>query len=173
MLGYRADDSMCRKGTEQLRRLLDVESDAARGVHLSAHNTMRDLEQSAGELQLHIPYFGFIKISQEGIAKDDSNKPKPAQPLPLPNGFPHSVFVANHLISTAGFGDALHLEPQPQYFLPIDNAPLTQVSRTPMNGGDLDPQQMQNPSLMASVNDWTFQGVDAAFFDSVMRGTTD
>jgi len=151
MLGHRADDSMCRKGAEQLRRLLAVESDAARGVDLSAHSTVRDLEQSAGELQLHIPYFGIIKIGQEGITKDDLNKPKPAQPLP--DDFPHSVFVANHLISTAGFGDALHLEPQPQYFLPIDDAPLAQASRTPMIGEDLDPQQMQNPSLMASVND--------------------
>jgi hypothetical protein len=171
MLGFRADDSLCRKGAEQLRRLLDVESDAARGVDLSAHSTVRDLEQNSGELQLHIPYFGIIKIGQEGITKDDSNKLKSVQPLP--NTFPHSVFVANHLISTAGFGDALHQEPQPQYLLPRDDEPLAQVARTPMIGGDLDQQKMQNPSLMASVSDWTFQGVDAAFFDSVMRGTAD
>jgi hypothetical protein len=81
------------------------------------------------------------------------------------------------VISTAGFGDALQQESQPQYFLPMSDTPVVQGSQTPIVGAnlgdDLDQHQLQNPSLMANVNDWAFQGVDTAFFDSVMRGATD
>jgi hypothetical protein len=175
MIGERADDSLSRKGAEQLRSLLKAESDAARGMELSAHSTVRDLEQSSGELQLHIPYYGIIKIGQEGITKNDSSKVKPNQIEP--NDIRHSVYVANHVISTAGFGDALQQESQPQYFLPMSDTPVVQGSQTPIVGAnlgdDLDQHQLQNPSLMANVNDWAFQGVDTAFFDSVMRGATD
>lgn len=176
IVGNRADDSLSRKGAEQLQSLLQVESDAARGMDLSAHNTVRCLEQDSGELKLHIPYFGIIKIGQEGISKDNSSENEPCQPVP--NDHPHSsVFVANHFLTSAGFGDALYQETQPQYFLPIDETQSTQVSQTPMgsanlNGGLLQ-QQAPNPALLAGVNEWTFQGVDAAFFDSVIRGTTD
>jgi hypothetical protein len=174
-VGSRADDSLSQKGAQQLRSLLQVESDAARGMDRPAHKAVRCLEQDAGELQLHIPYFGIIKIGQEGVTKDTSSKPESVQPLPNDNPY-SSVFVANHVFSTAGFADALYQVPQPQYFLPIDDTQPAQVSQPPIAGIDLGDglqQQLQDPALLASVDEWAFQGVDAAFFDSVIRGTTD
>jgi hypothetical protein len=38
-------------------------------------------------------------------------------------------------------------------------------------GHDFMQQQDMYPDLTAGMNDWIFQGVDTAFFDSLMRGT--
>jgi hypothetical protein len=63
-------DILTTKSAEQLRCLLDIESDNARGVGHTAHTTVSCLEEHSGELQLSIPYYGIIKIGREGITKD-------------------------------------------------------------------------------------------------------
>jgi hypothetical protein len=171
-VGKSADDNLTHQSAEQLQRLLDIESDTARGMEMSADCTVSCLEENCGDLQLHIPYFGIIKIGREGITKNSEADPTPAQPLPA--NVPDSIYVANHLISTMGFNEALHHEPQPWHFQPgpVSQPMRGQIPPAKSNAGNLlQEPRTQSPTLMASVNDWAFQGVDAAFFDSVMRGT--
>lgn len=169
------NDSLTHKIAEELRRLLKIESETARGMGHSAHNTVCSLEEHCGDLQLSIPYFGIIKIGREGIKKDGPIETSPLQTLPT--GIPDSVHVANHLFSTAGFGEALHQNSQATSFLSIPDVPPVQVPPLVVAGvnseEELQQQQLQCPGLAASLNDWTFQGVDAAFFDSLMRGNVD
>jgi hypothetical protein len=168
------DDNLTRKSAEQLQRLLDIESDTARGMDMTADCTVSCLEENCGDLQLHIPYFGIIKIGREGITRNRPTESATVQPLPT--NPPDSIYVANHLISTMGFKEALQHEPQPWHFQP---GPVTQSMRgqippAGVNAGSVFQEpRTQSPTLMASVNDWAFQGVDAAFFDSLMRGTVD
>jgi hypothetical protein len=173
--GKRANDSTTIKSAEQLRKLLDIENDSAHGISHSARNTLCCLEQSCGELQLSIPYFGMIKIGREGITKDGLIEANPIESLPT--DISDSVYVANHLFSTAGFGEALHQDFRPSYLLPENDTQPMRASQTVPAGlstdAELHQQQLQYPALSASVNDWPYQGVDAAFFDSVMRGAVD
>jgi hypothetical protein len=175
-VGKQTNDSLTYKSAEQIQKLLEIESDAARGMDHTAHTTLSCLEEHCGELQLTIPYFGIIKIGREGITKDISTCPPRLQGLPT--AIPDSVHVANHIFSTTGFGDALHQNAQPDYSLPVPDVEPIQGWQVQMplvisDDPESEPQQQQwrYPALAASVNDWPYQGVDAAFFDSVMRGT--
>jgi hypothetical protein len=175
-VGKRTNDSLTYKSAEQIRKLLEIESEAAQGMDYSAHTTLTCLEKHCGELRLCIPYFGIIKIGREGITKDVSTCPPRLQGLPT--DIPDSVHVANHIFSTTGFGEALHQNAQPEYFLPVPDAQTVQGSQVQMPlvvsddpESEFQQQHWRYPALAASVNDWPYQGVDAAFFDSVMRGT--
>jgi hypothetical protein len=156
-IGKRTNDSLTHKSAEQLRCLLEFESEALRGMGQSAHTTVRSLEERCGELQLNIPYFGIIKIDREGITKNGPVETAP--PLPLPPDFPDSVYAANHFFSATCFGD-VHM-------------PQGQAAPSDLNAGcDLQQNHLQYPALVAGAEDWTLQG-DAAFFDRMMRGNVD
>ncbi|KAH8733094.1 hypothetical protein GQ44DRAFT_696913 [Phaeosphaeriaceae sp. PMI808] len=173
MAAEHTDDELTTKGAAQLRRLLKVEADAARGMEYTAHNTLCSIEEQSGELQLSIPYYGIVNIGREGIRKNDE---KMSSFPVLAAHVPDSVHVANHLFSAAGFGDILHQEEVPGPFLPLSDVQIGEGTEIDLEGtaasaGDVYEQQLQYPALAASVHDWAFQGVDAAFFDNVMRGT--
>ncbi|KAF1841294.1 uncharacterized protein K460DRAFT_369334 [Cucurbitaria berberidis CBS 394.84] len=172
-MGKHTNDSLTHKSAEQLRCLLEVESGAARGEGHSAHNALSRLEEHSGELQLSIPYFGIIKIGREGITKNWPTDPNVPQPVPA--DIPGSVHVANHLLSAAGFGEALYQDAQAGPFLAIPDVQSMTVSQTALAISspeeNIHQQQLQFPGLAASIDDWAFQGVDAAFFDTLTRGT--
>lgn len=174
-VGKESNDSLTNKSAEQLRCLLEIENDAARGIDHTAHNTVCCLEEHCGELQLSIPYFGIIKIGREGITKDCTSSQLTTQPPPTEP--PDSVHVANHVFSAAGFGEALHQNSHNNSLLPMLAAQPAQESQISLNSvsaeDNLRRRPSQHPGLAASVNDWAFQGVDAAFFDSLMRGAAD
>lgn len=166
-------DNLTNKSAEQLRRLLEIESEVARGLDLSAESTVTCLEASCGELQLHIPYFGIIKIGHQGICKTDEPSLVAAQSIC--KDITGSVHVANHLFSSVGFGEMIHNEPQPWAFQPMSEQRSVQAAaHLPLvdtsTSHEHQQTDLQAPALMASVEDWAFQGVDAAFFNSLMRG---
>ncbi|OAL42984.1 hypothetical protein IQ07DRAFT_616741 [Pyrenochaeta sp. DS3sAY3a] len=109
------NDSLTHNSAEQLRRLLDIESDAARGIQHTAGNTVNSLEENCGELQLSIPYFGIIKIGRYGITRDEPNDTSSGPAIPI--NMPSSVHAANHLFSAAGLDATPHLDPLMQMFL--------------------------------------------------------
>jgi len=168
-------NSLTIGSAKTLHCLLDIESDTARGMGQTADDTVSCIEQHWNELRLSIPYLGIIKIGREGISKDWSTATNTLQPLP--DELPESVHVANHLFSVTGFGNALQQGPHTSFFpiapgietiqpLPIDPVSL-------QGDNDVGSRQLQHPGLMAGMNDWAFQGVDGAFFDSIMRGSSD
>lgn len=174
-LGKRTNDSLTLKSAEQLQWMLETETDTARGVGHSAHNTVRSLEKHCGELQLSIPYFGIIKIGRQGVTKEGSTEPNPLHSTST--DIPISVHAANHIFSAVGFGEMFNQDPQPDAYLPVPDMEPVRVPATGLTTDHaedrLHQQQLQHPGLAASVNDWAFQGIDAAFFDSLIKGSTD
>lgn len=52
----------------------------------------------------------------------------------------------------------------------VNGLPVQLTSRYQDTVSDTLLQNYQDPGLTAGVGDWTFQGVDMALFDSIMRG---
>lgn len=169
------NDNITNEAATQLRRLMIIESDASRGMNTSTESTLACLEEHCGQFKLTIPYFGIIKIDREGVTKDVPAEADLCQPQ-FPSN-PASVHVANHVLTAAGYDYTLPpQQPQMSMLLAEDNT--GQISAPQLHGTmnnayiELNQPQTQLPGVAASINDWTFQGVDAAFFESVMRGTS-
>jgi hypothetical protein len=167
-------DTLLSKSANLLECLLQVESEVMRGETHTSHTALSYLEQECSVLQLPIPYFGIIKIGREGIISTDW----PTQPASGPVGIhesPSAVNLSNHVFS---FGSRLNPTQNPHAPYPDivhDKQPFPcglegQMAISPEDG-DAQEQQILHPSLTAGLEDWTFQGVDAAFFDSLMRHT--
>jgi hypothetical protein len=162
-------DPLTSKSAEQLQRLLEVEGEAARGTRHMIENTVNDIEDRCGDqLQLSIPYFGIVKIGTSGITKLGPTQQGSTIP-PINAGQPE-------LVSHVGMSPATFEQQamstcsamsQDQQRLDPSHIAFPSPSNTIW-----DQQQWQQyPGVAASMDDWTFQGVDAAFFDSLMRGT--
>jgi hypothetical protein len=143
--------------------VLKIESETARGNSSSAHDTVTTIEQDCGDLQLSIPYFGIINIGGKGITKNRQTGLSPL--LPLSAGESHTTETFNGDFTIIGSGDTL-LRVSNVGSIPAQPALLNNVNE----GFDHD---QVYPGLAAGVDDWAFQGVDGAFFDSLMLGNAD
>ena len=182
-------DALSARSAVVIRRFLEVEEDAARGANYTARSAAGDEIMQEGkegeELHLYIPYLGTIKITrQEPNSQDTSHGyiaprmnggPQPGSSLlpsvnnwfsfspniPLTDGQSHSLLQEgieelNFTNNGAPSGHPnLSLEAE-DYGSNIDNPALQPLERL-------------SPVAMA-VDDWVFQGVDLAFFDSLMKG---
>ncbi|KAF2462557.1 uncharacterized protein BDR25DRAFT_347694 [Lindgomyces ingoldianus] len=72
------NDGLTQQSAEQLRRLLKIESDAARGKEESARDTVSNIQRNCGELQLSIPYFGIINIGRMGVTRSRQQDIQPS-----------------------------------------------------------------------------------------------
>jgi hypothetical protein len=147
-------------------------------------------------VSVHIPYFGIIKIACEGITKETSRQTSTAitshstqsQRVEVLNKTSAETFHAEPQM-LAGSGGV----PNAEAMTPVDTgyghveAPLV-ISNTyaktqeelgsllitsQLQTGMSDPlwQYGEYPELAAGGEDWVFQGVDQAFFESLMRST--
>jgi hypothetical protein len=162
-VGIYTNDTLAHHGADQLRRVLKIESETARGNSSSAHDTVTTIEQDCGDLQLSIPYFGIINIGGKGITKNRQTGLSPL--LPLSAGESHTTETFNGDFTIIGSGDTL-LRVSNVGSIPAQPALLNNVNE----GFDHD---QVYPGLAAGVDDWAFQGVDGAFFDSLMLGNAD
>lgn len=164
-------DTFVQKSAKLIRRLLDIEANAAQGSNYTtntlaehADDAENSIEDDGGELNLHIPYLGAIKITRQGPIYQEpilieeqqqhSNLPGVAQGSPFSIG----------LLSSTQMNTQLQRHEQndksaPQYFSRAESDDTIQP-------------QLELPSIAAGIDDWTFQGVDMAFFDSLMKGTS-
>ena len=169
----RTEDVLSGKTSDLLRSLLQIESNAVQQELYNAHTTLSCLEQECSVLQLPIPYFGIIKIGREGIISKDWPPQQASQQLGFDES-PDSVHVANHVFAF-GSGSIPH-QNSDATILPLPDSQTlpsqmeAQLAIAPEDNGVRN-QQVLHPSLTAGVNDWAFQGVDAAFFDNLMRGS--
>jgi hypothetical protein len=153
-------DVVTEQSAKLVRRLLEIEADAAQGSNYTARTYDGDeSEKGDEELRLHIPYLGVIKIRRQG---------------PISCG-PHPTFQAESSSLTTPFVACPHATEQPlgQSPFPGDQSqsgheqPLLQYHN--INNITLKSQNCL-PPITAGVDDWAFQGVDMAFFDSLMKG---
>ncbi|KAF2259087.1 hypothetical protein CC78DRAFT_476397 [Lojkania enalia] len=184
IVATQGEDPLTRKSANLLRRLLIVEADAAQGQIYSARKFSREESTNEGEeivLSIPIPYFGVIKISREGAI---SKEPNTTQPPPTRSS---ETYLQGSGMDMLQIGNNTPLVDfrsvygnTPASFAGASSDHLAGVSeqypvQTPTSAcsGRCDPQQEQFPCPIAGVDDWAFQGVDMAFFDSLMKGMTD
>ncbi|KAF2025071.1 hypothetical protein EK21DRAFT_77257 [Setomelanomma holmii] len=173
-MAQQMNDGFFGKCVHHLQALLQIEHDCVHGIGRSAHDTLSCLEEHCDGIQLTIPYFGIIKIGRDGVTKDE-----PAVSTQLQSGFNHvpdSIHAANYFVPAAAFDDAAHQNIQARTVLPLQDTqsmqPLQIAEGDIVAHGQIQ-QELQYPGLAASLDVWAFQGVDAAFFDSIVRGSVD
>ncbi len=146
-----------------------------------------------------IPYFGIIKIAREPVgSKEEHAHSEPRRnDSAMAKGNPdtelhtaidgessfHTAFMGHPGEKPTVQGGGLDAEPSPPgNYEPAGDAPHSRSSRDWAASGpavlsalpsemsqDLQ-QNYQYPALIAGSEDWAFQGVDLAFFESLMRG---
>ncbi|RYP57169.1 hypothetical protein DL769_009644 [Monosporascus sp. CRB-8-3] len=198
-----SQDVITEKSAELIRRLLDIEADAADGSSYTTRSVRGDDDAQEGmkegeELRLHIPYLGVIKIGRQGpISREPSlvnaaSRPHQApqvespqrEPLAasndaftsLPHASPTDEQQLSHLHGTgqdSTFSGDLPASGRPnaQLQAPGYEQSMLQYPSSSHDNIALQPHMGLCP-IAVGVNEWAFQGVDMAFFDSLMRGTS-
>ncbi|KAE8136456.1 hypothetical protein BDV38DRAFT_283944 [Aspergillus pseudotamarii] len=194
-------DIIAERSAELIRQLLQFEADTAEGnsyITRSLTDDHNDDNRERGEeLHLHIPHFGVIKIGRgRPITREPSVGHVTARSHRTPGDFTHrepsvtlnngnaplahpSPTTKNSLSNmhgvTPGFAPSGSLAasepPNEQLYTPgyeqllLDNSGFSQ---------DVVSQQspVGHPAFAAGGDAWTLQGVDMAFFDHLMRGTS-
>lgn len=161
-------DVVMEDSAKLIRQLLEIEAEAAkRGGGRSRHdaantnvrgdedNTQNSAARTHGELHLHIPYLGTIKITRQGLISRE-----PLQESLAPSSAPSQTPPPRT--------ELLYIEPTTATMLNNDTfASVPHASCTDVLQSHLDLPTVDNA---AGFDDWAFQGVDMAFFDSLMRG---
>ncbi|KAF2677991.1 hypothetical protein K458DRAFT_144681 [Lentithecium fluviatile CBS 122367] len=183
VVSTQAGDPLARGSADLLRRILLVEADAAQGQIYSARKCMQEEslhDDESNVLSIYIPYFGVLKISPEGTISKEPKRSRPLSTQPLDAmqrvAGPGLIYSANELpmVDSAQLRGYQTKSARPS---PDDTVaaspqhPLQGFSTNDLTGFDL-PQEQSIPWPIAGVDDWAFQGVDTAFFDSLMRGMT-
>ncbi|KAK0381088.1 hypothetical protein CLIM01_01552 [Colletotrichum limetticola] len=180
-------DMLSMKSADVLKSLLAIEADAAGGstftASLSSASTPASASCPAGEgrstgdarnvLQLKIPCYGTVIISpdappsrepwmpvsrnQQGMVPDSRAPGNLSAASPFVAGPMAGVCPgggASVMPGSSGQGENLQLDPNvdPRWLFELGN-----------------PNLLGN-GIAAGLEDWPFQGVDAAFFDSMIRG---
>lgn len=170
-------DRLAARLSTVLRHLLAIEADSAsnKGGSYSANvspgtNYKEDggeqgnegpsecdgcLSEGGNVLYLYIPYYGTVKIERlHGVSKSSlpvSGGRSDLLPLSADDGFAHSESV--------GFAS---LQSSHEIFIFDGHA-----------SDDQSYQTVVDPELAAGSEDWTLQGIDMVFFDSLIRGMSD
>ena len=221
-------DALSGKSSELLRRIMDIEAEAADAYQrFSAEDGRRsgiaDVTAREGEqkiLRLCVPYFGIIRIAPEGgiskeppqsqqpdahlaplgleeddtsetdatevtpstnarlprdhgsVVNQDSSRPLAADSAPVSHY--HNLWSAK---SSQQFRPPTEPQPQPQPMLgegfQTGAASSQNFQFAPQFPTVIDhtlQEQYPYPALTAGADDWAFQGVDLAFFDTLMKG---
>lgn len=134
-----------------LKDLLDIEEDAA-------HNHAKADADSADErsmLIIRMPFYGNVKISGRGIAT-----------VTLPSSEDEASQAEG--LHIGGIGSVRVTRPAKQTFSDVPDAGAVPAT------DDLDFSSAQyHHDFDPSLNDWAFQGIDTAFFESLMREAGD
>ena len=176
-----------------LRPLLDIEADAAAGglyrTTASRESREHELECTADPadggdaLRIYIPYYGAVRIERHS-APGLGEAPMAAKPgldcrcedpdgdgeLQPSKNSPASYRVggwsANADWQTVSSGRDAELQ--------LESYGLTATFGASSTAADgYDEQQLLVPGLAATVDDWALQGVDTAFFDSLLYGASE
>ncbi|KAJ5624638.1 hypothetical protein N7510_000947, partial [Penicillium lagena] len=160
-------DSLSTQSADLLRRLMAIETEAANGISpcakdLSAQMPVKGLsDDGSNSVHVQIPYYGTINITREGViskvAHPQSNVEGPNrgtfhEELPVEEHAPRMEATVD-LSTNGGYCAA------PQTVL----QPPGVICETLL-------EQNEHHILTAGADDWAFQGVDMAFFDSLLRG---
>lgn len=166
-------DVLSAQSTNLLSKLLSIESAATDGttsaeslsVQVPENEEPLQLEEANnGVVRMEIPYFGTVRIARSGVLSRESHAPviDMLDSKRSPGAPSTSVHASsyNDLAENGGFGTMAEAS-----YSSVDGIPAQ------FNGDIL--HQDQDPGLTAGMEDWAFQGVDMALFDSLMKGVDD
>lgn len=185
------EDMLAAKCADLLQYLLRIEADAAKVQGSIMDKAQGPDDGQSKALFITVPYFGTVRIARDGIKFMDTvrssyqhaNEPE----ADITIGGIGSVRVADHTITNdqrqpsaeipANLDDSANYPPPPnpcvaQVFpeSQLDTADSAQPPSAIMGDGFMMQHDLF-PGLTAGINDWVFQGVDTAFFDSLMTQT--
>lgn len=172
------EDKVTEKSAIVVKRLLEIEEDASEGSDYITKAVGREAnakqgEKIAHELCIDIPYLGTVKISRQGSI---SRKPPQSNGVPiLDRGSVSAQLPVSHSAEVSSDPTVLETIMPTEYLIAPLQTPRNEeaVSDYPSPGQDITVQAIDaiDPPA-ADINDWAFQGVDVAFFDNLMRGTS-
>ena len=197
------EDVIAESSAKLVRRLLDIEADAAEGSNYTIRSVrgddgLQEGKEEGEELRLHIPYLGVVEIARQGPISRESSRGNAVSRLcqtsqvelsqktlcPASNGGFSSLPIIpptneppldhlNDMVQDSTFsGNLLASEcPNAQLRAPECEHSMLQYPNPTYENMTLQPS-VDLPPIAAGVDDWVFQGVDMAFFDSLMRGTS-
>lgn len=179
MISHLSKDATAQQSAALIRRLLDLEADAARGnrdparsesvsAGVPGSNNAATETGSEHDLLLPSPYLNLLWNTREGPIARELWLEGAAVSLPhAPPPIDAQSYTTSQNPSTLPTNTpASDCSIQSRY----DDPSMLHYSTS-----SADNMTLQHPmglSTRAGVNDWTFEGVDMAFFDSLMRGTS-
>ena len=150
-----------------LRDLLAIEEHAARQHSLRAsqshdehsHRDQRDI------LVMRVPYLGSIQISREGVTALPAAKTA------------HTTRSSDDGVTIGGIGSMLGKQPHSSAVGQNHDTPDIPMPTAAATSATNELSQQYSSDLMfpdpaASFDDWAFQGVDTAFMETLMRGSS-
>ncbi|KAI8712615.1 hypothetical protein NCS52_01360100 [Fusarium sp. LHS14.1] len=156
-------DELTRETAKLARRLLILEAESAKTGDAYSFSvvdeTQEDNDNGQGERSFHlkVPYFGTVKIAPQDSFVSPSLEAAPSI-TQTDNSHTMSSAVSSGLASYTSSEEPIQL---PHHLLISHEVLIAQQT-------ELDMFDMPMPDLMADSGDWAFQGVDTAFFDSLM-----
>lgn len=180
-------DTLSAQSANLLHKLLAIDSEAADGVSTESVSVqtpesavLQSSENDNGVVRVQIPYFGIVRIARQGVVSRETANAQP----PSSDGQPYAPVIGVHNTDSSGAagcdigsgpfdGTAFPRSiPEADYnsIGGVNGPPAQLTSRYQDTVSDALLQNYQDPGLTAGVDDWAFQGVDMAFFDSIMRG---
>ncbi|KAJ5909814.1 hypothetical protein N7504_004457 [Penicillium tannophilum] len=181
------EDTLSAQSADLLHKLLAIDSETVDGVSTESVSVqtpesaaLKSSENANGVVRVQIPYFGIVKIAPRGVVTKEMANEQP----PSSNGQTHAPVIGMHNIESSeatvrdldpgGFDrEALFKSMTEADNNPVDgvNGQIAQLtSRYQDTVSEALVQNYEDPGLTAGMDDWAFQGVDTAFFDSIMRG---
>lgn len=175
------DEAAGERGVNCLQWLLSIEAAAANGHGYTARSIHENEEVHEDDytMRISIPYFGAIKITCAGVISKESLPTRWPPYLEKENcnetGYRASVYSNNRILSQSNGAlsqnpSRLNMDSQRQHSPTDQQQPTTHQFPNAINDFDTQ-QQYLYPGLTAGKEDWTFQGVDNAFFDNLMMDT--
>ncbi|RVX75134.1 hypothetical protein B0A52_01411 [Exophiala mesophila] len=174
------EDVLAAKCTQLLRHLLAAEAGAAQS-HQVGHVSENDqnCEKACNAFIIKVPYVGGIQISRQGITYVPTNKATAAEGRLNHEGVTIGG-IGSMRMDTPTVGDNVYynndLCPGPVIVSSFENTvsgPSIQQNATQVYqeaSEDLfSNQEDMWPDAAAGLDDWVFQGLDTAFFDTLMR----
>ncbi|KAH8657673.1 hypothetical protein BX600DRAFT_551977 [Xylariales sp. PMI_506] len=166
-------DLMSCKSASLLRQLLDIEEDAAKGSSYIVADKKSGGISDKDAFQIQVPYIGLITITKDGGITRDA---PPQSRRPFGNSQTATVGeMGDTQLSSSGFAAPGQSQTSisdcnsvgfPQHY---DDSISRAAIEDPL--GSVRPMGFTYPPLTAGTDQWVFQGVDMAFFDSLMRET--
>lgn len=176
-LSRRSGEALSAESANLLRRLLVIEAEAADGCRERAQGVdvlqPQNDEGNDGDgiVRVTVPYFGVVRIAREGIISKETNEQLAGTRDSRKDG---QMMMTNTVVFTPvveelppiRLSSSTMSAGQPIDPIPTDPSPLD-TFENPMQA---NAQFTNSFGLTSESGDWAFQGIDMAFFDSLLSG---